>query len=129
MYVHSPGCEALNRARQIEPAPRVRAARGDNDTFLGYDFSAGYTSLERDPSDDEPDGAEPGPGTADDGLLTLWRRRRAARRAAAEAGRDAAAEADVDRLLAKISADGADSLTYAERRTLRKATARFRTRR
>ena len=32
--------------REIEPPPRVRAGRPD-DTFLGYDFSEGYTSLER----------------------------------------------------------------------------------
>ena len=111
------------------PAPRRREEK--DDTFLGYDFSAGYTSLDRsadaDEGADDPEPAAPPPG-GPAGLLAVWRAHRAARAAAREAERDRAAEADVDRLLAKISAEGGDSLTAAERRTLRRAAARFRTR-
>ena len=116
-------------AREVVPPPRV-AARREDDTFLGYDFSAGYTSLDRSAGQGETadhDSQADSPDAAD-GFFAVWRRHRAAKHAAREAERDAAAEADVDRLLAKISADGPDSLTAAERRLLRRAAARFRTR-
>ena len=119
-------------AREVAPPPRPRVTRED-DRFLGYDFSAGYTSLDRSAGADEGEEEDEAPARAAEpdpaeGFFAVWRRHRAAKRAAREAEADAAAEADVDRLLAKISAEGAASLTAAERRALRRAAARFRTR-
>ena len=129
-------------ARDARPAPRPRRRERrerERETFLGYDFSAGYTSLDRSAGDsddseafDAPDQddqvPEPSPPGGVGGFLAVWKQHRAARQAAREAELDRAAEADVDRLLAKISHEGEASLTAAERRALRRAAARFRTR-
>ena len=143
-------------ARVPPPRPPAPRPRPERDTFLGYDFSAGYTSLERsaEPPGElggaggedrgnrpaEPDLAHDAPvedrlgeplGSAAPrvGPLAAWRLARAARRAAAEADLDRAALRAVDDLLAKISRSGADSLTPDERRTLTRAADRLRDRR
>ena len=122
-------------ARRTVRRPRPRRERVRDDTFLGYDFSAGYTSLPGDErqgeadgqADAEPDEVPPGgrePGET--GWATQWRSRRDAARRRRERERREAAEADVDRLLRKISAEGEAALTAAERRTLKRASAAFR---
>lgn len=80
---------------------RVRMLEADAG-FAGYDFSRGYAGLEM---DERPD---PRPG-----------RREVRRRE-----REAAERAEVDRILAKISCSGMDSLSRAERRVLARATKR-----
>lgn len=86
---------------------------------FGYDFSQGYTSLER----DTPTG-DRGP--------SFWERRRA-RKAAARAEREAALreehQREIDRILNKVHISGIKSLTGKERRLLEEETQRQRAKR
>jgi len=87
------------------------------DNFLGYDFSQGYTSLERDAEEKKP---EKRPG-----FLQRWREKRRAEKERREREREAEVQAEVDRLLQKIKDEGMESLTEAERRELKRASALF----
>jgi len=88
---------------------------------FGYDFSAGYTSLER---DDEP---RPRPKKKV-GPITRWWQARKARRIAAEAAQRQRDEERMEELLGKIAATGMGSLTDEERRFLERFSARYRDR-
>lgn len=92
----------------------------EDDAVFGYDFSAGYTSLER----DEPETVrEPSPGP-----LQRWRAERDRRRREREQTERAAAESELDRLLEKISrVGGVDKLSPDEQRTLKRLSSKFRT--
>jgi len=83
---------------------------------FGYDFSQGYTSLDR-----GFDESQSKPGFFD---------RRRAKKAAAQAGRDRQREEEhqreVERILKKVSTDGIASVTAKERRFLQKETERKR---
>ncbi|NNJ25971.1 hypothetical protein [Alienimonas chondri] len=121
---------ARERRQRPRPAPRPR----ENDTFLGYDFSAGYTSLERDETDessaasgqDEFETAAYEQAAAAPGSLADWRRQREEARRERERDEQRREALEVDRLLRKISAEGERALTAAERRTLTRAAARLR---
>ena len=89
---------------------RLYQLESDDGPF-GYDFSAGYTSLEK---DDEP---PPKPKRA--GWFTRWRQARRARKLQREAEERAADEERMDQLLEKIGRTGKESLTDEERRFLR----------
>jgi Zn-dependent protease len=85
---------------------------------FGYDFSAGYTSLEKDD--------EPPPQPKRKGWFARRREARAARRAAAEAEERRAEAQRVDELLEKIARSGKASLTDEEQRFLERVSARRR---
>jgi Zn-dependent protease len=85
---------------------------------FGYDFSAGYTSLEKD------DEAPPRPKKV--GWLRRWRLARAARRLHRENEERARDEERMDQLLEKIARTGKESLTDDERRFLERMSARRR---
>jgi Zn-dependent protease len=85
---------------------------------FGYDFSAGYTSLEKDD--------EPPPKPKKVGWFTRWRQARRARRMAREAEERARDEERMDQLLEKIARTGKESLTDEERRFLERVSARKR---
>jgi Zn-dependent protease len=87
---------------------------------FGYDFSAGYTSLERDD--------EPPPRPKRQGFLTRWLQARKARKIQREAEQRAADEERMDQILAKIAESGKSSLTDDERRFLERYSARYRPR-
>ena len=87
---------------------------------FGYDFSAGYTSLEK---DDEPPPKPKRPGT-----LTRWWQARKARKMQRENEQRARDEERMDQLLAKIAESGKNSLTDEERRFLERVSARYRNR-
>jgi hypothetical protein len=89
-------------------------AEAYEDGFLGYDFSQGYTSLER--------------GQSSSGFLDEWKERRQAERQARDAQRRVELEQQVDALLAKVHEGGLQSLTAAERRLLRRASEELRDR-
>jgi hypothetical protein len=90
------------------------------DTFLGYDFSQGYTSLERqsDESSRESSGS----------WWRRWQQRRRKQQSEREQARLADLEQELDVLLAKVHESGLDSLTAAERRRLREASEALRDR-
>ena len=85
---------------------------------FGYDFSAGYTSLEK----DEEAPAKP----KKIGWYKRWRQARTARRIQAEADERARDEERMDQILEKIARAGKESLTDDERRFLERVSARKR---
>jgi Zn-dependent protease len=94
---------------------------GDESTF-GYDFSQGYTSLERGEQPQRP------PRKRRPNFIQRWLARRAALRKQREEEERAAEELRLDELLAKVQRDGKDALTSEERRFLERVSARYRNR-
>jgi Zn-dependent protease len=92
---------------------------GDESTF-GYDFSQGYTSLER--------GEQPQRRRRRPNFIQRWLQRRAARKKQREEETRLAEEQCLDELLAKVQRDGKDALTTEERRFLERVSARYRNR-
>jgi hypothetical protein len=86
---------------------------------LGYDFSQGYTSLERD---------EPKPKPKRQGFLKRWLQARKIRKLQVEHEQQAADEERMDDLLDKIAKLGKDSLTDEERRFMERVSAKYRNR-
>src|SRR5439155_5641891 len=91
-----------------------------DDGPFGYDFSAGYTSLEKDD--------EPAPRPKRPGFFTRWWQARKARKLARELEQRQKDEQRMDQLLEKIAASGKNSLTDEERRFLERVSARYRNR-
>jgi Zn-dependent protease len=85
---------------------------------FGYDFSAGYTSLERD--------EEPPPRPKKPGFFARWWQARKARRMAREQEQQRQDEIRMDQLLEKIALHGKNSLTDEEKRFLERVSARKR---
>ncbi len=85
---------------------------GGEDAIFGYDFSQGYTSLER----DQP----PPPRRKRPNVLQRWLQRRAARKLQRDMERQAADERRMDLLLEKIQREGRHALTDEENRFLRR---------
>lgn len=95
----------------------AQVARQFDDSFMGYDFSQGYTSLEGEPSTV----AAPGPGP-----FERWRRQRAEKKREKDLLQKLQTERRVDELLEKVHQQGMNSLTEAERRFLQRASSRYR---
>lgn len=95
-----------------------------DESFLGYDFSQGYTSLER----SDGTGSSGGEKEASPGMLERWRTQReeARRQHAEEEEREM--EVRLDELLQKLHTQGESSLTPAEKRQLQEISARLRDR-
>lgn len=87
------------------------------ETFLGYDFSEGYTSLNRSHQSEEPTS-----------LIQRWRAKREETRRIREAERDLEVSENLDRILAQVHESGIDSLSPYDRKLLDSASERFRTR-
>jgi hypothetical protein len=90
------------------------------DGVFGYDFSAGYTSLEK----DDP----PPPQPKKVGPIKRWLQARQARRIAREQEEKARDEERMDQLLDKIARLGKEALTDEERRFMERVSARYRNR-
>ncbi len=94
---------------------------GGEDPLLGhYDFSQGYTSLER----DEP----PPPRVRRQSWWQRWTQQRTARKIQREQEQREAEEKRMDELLDKIQRLGRDSLTAEEQRFLKRVSERYRNR-
>lgn len=101
---------------------QMRTADTLDDSFMGYDFSQGYTSLERSNKSGQSTGRRR------QGWLERWReRRRAAKELRARLDAEQAQQ-QLDEILAKVHLNGIESLTDAERRQLNRASARLRDR-
>lgn len=87
------------------------------ENFLGYDFSQGYTSLERDTEEPRPQKRP--------GFLQRWREKRKTEKERRARERDTALQAELDSLLQKIQDEGIDALTDAERHRLQQASDLF----
>jgi len=94
----------------------AQVSRSYDDSFMGYDFSQGYTSLEVG-DDREAHHA---------GLFERWRRERAEKKRQREQLQKIETERRLDELLAKIHEQGKDSLTADERRFLQRASSQYR---
>jgi hypothetical protein len=93
---------------------------GGEEQLFGYDFSQGYTSLER----DQP----PPPRRKQPNFFQRWMQKRAQRKLQREQETREAEERRMDELLEKVQRDGLQSLTDEERRFLTRVSARYRNR-
>jgi hypothetical protein len=84
---------------------------------MGYDFSQGYTSLER---------SEKTRPAARQGLLQRWLERRRAERQNRNEQQKQLVDQQLDAILAKVHELGMGALTPAEKRLLRRASERYR---
>ncbi len=91
---------------------------GAEDSALGYDFSQGYTSLER-----EPVHRRKRPN-----FYQRWQQRRAARRLQREQDLREAEERRMDELLEKVQRFGLPALSDEERRFLKRVSDKYRNR-
>jgi Zn-dependent protease len=90
-----------------------------DETVLGYDFSEGYTSLER------PQEARPVPAP---GILQRWIEQRRENRRRRTAETEAEEERRVDEVLAQLNEVGIDALSVADRQLLERVSRRYRQR-
>jgi Zn-dependent protease len=91
---------------------------GSEDSVFGYDFSQGYTSLER----DQP------PRRRRPNAFQRWLARRAQRRMQQEMEQREAEERRMDELLEKVQREGLQALSDEERRFLTRVSAKYRNR-
>ena len=90
----------------------------EDDSFLGYDFSEGYTSLDR----SAPPAVSTQSAESQRGLLDQWRERRRQNREQALRRQQEEAEQQLDELLAKVHAQGMGSLTSREQQLLKQVS-------
>jgi len=94
----------------------------NEESFMGYDFSEGYTSLARtEEADDDDD-------EAGLGILDRWKTRREEEKLLREAEEQAQEEQQLDRILEKLHSTGRDALTVRELTILNRVSARLRQR-
>jgi stage IV sporulation protein FB len=94
---------------------------GGEESLFGYDFSQGYTSLERDQAPAAPRKKRPN-------FLQRWFQRRAHRKLQRAQELQEADERRMDELLEKIARAGKQSLTDEEQRFLKRVSDRYRNR-
>jgi Zn-dependent protease len=98
---------------------RREAGEEEDDRFFDYDFSAGYTSLER--AAEAADDAETGP-------FSQWLEERKAARQRRQREREVEDEQRVDEILARLHAQGMASLSAEDKALLQRVSARYRSR-
>jgi stage IV sporulation protein FB len=101
---------------------RVVLESGGEESLFGYDFSQGYTSLER----DHPPSAAPPRRRLN--WFQRWSQRRAARKLLRETEQREAEERRMDELLEKVQRHGLPALSDEERRFLKRVSDRYRNR-
>jgi Zn-dependent protease len=99
----------------------IQLETGSEDTLFGYDFSQGYTSLER----DQPTAA---PRKKRANFIQRWLQRRRAAKLQREQEQAAADERRMDELLEKIQREGKQALTDEENRFLKRVADKYRNR-
>jgi Zn-dependent protease len=108
----------IHQVSQWTPPPEP------DDSFLGYDFSEGYTSLNRTEfSDRETEDEDSGFG-----ILERWKTRRDDERAVRESEVREMDEQQLDIILEKLHTEGRDSLSARELAILNRVSARLRQR-
>jgi Zn-dependent protease len=101
----------------LQESFHLQSSESFDDSFMGYDFSQGYTSLER------SDRKKP---ERQSGLLARWlEMRRAEKQRRLDRQREQV-DQQLDGILAKVHECGLGALTPAERRLLKRASERFR---
>jgi len=103
---------------------RFEEHRAENSTsedeLFGYDFSQGYTSLER--------STEARPVETRSGLLARWLRDRRESRRRRQQQLESEEDGRVDEILARLHKDGIQRLSDQDRQLLRRVAARYRSR-
>jgi hypothetical protein len=94
---------------------------GGEDALLGYDFSQGYTSLERDQPAPRRRRRRPN-------FWQRWWQRRVQRKLQRQQEQREAEERRMDELLAKVQQKGLQSLSDEERRFLKRVSDKYRNR-
>lgn len=119
----------LNREESFRSRMSVESY---DESFMGYDFSEGYTSLERSAPLEEEDALEPedeNGGKLSAGPLQRWKERRLAEKQERDRQLEEEAEQQLDEILSKLHDKGMESLSEAERRVLEMASNRYREKR
>ncbi len=93
---------------------------GGEEALFGYDFSQGYTSLER--------GEAPAPKPKKPNFFQRWLQKRAQKKQQREQEEREVEERRLDELLDKVQRDGLQSLTEEERRFLNRVSSRYKNR-
>jgi len=101
-------------------ALKLKSLEAEEGPF-GYDFSAGYTSLDKDEEDENPK-----PRPKKQGFLKRWMQARTAKRLRQEAAQRQQDDERMDQLLEKIARTGKQSLTDDDRRFMERVSARYR---
>ena len=102
-------------ARKAEQIP----ASSNEDDFLGYDFSEGYSTFEQ---------VTPTSTKTPSGPIVSWWDRRRRDREDRQRLQEAAEDGRVDEILSRVHEGGIDSLSAEERDILRRASLRYRNR-
>lgn len=102
----------------LQESYQLQATESYDDSFMGYDFSQGYTSLERSEAANKPKRRA--------GLLARWLARRRAGKQQRLQEQTQHTEQQLDAILAKVHERGLTSLTLAEKRLLKRASNRYR---
>ncbi len=100
----------------------IALENGSEEGPFGYDFSQGYTSLERDQIT-----AAPQPRRKQN-WWQRWRQKQAAKKLQREQEQREAEERRMDELLAKVQREGMGALTEEEKRFLKRVSDRYRNR-
>jgi Zn-dependent protease len=93
----------------------------DEERLFDYDFSAGYTSLERSTESPETDDMESGP-------FSQWLEERKAARQRRQREKEQEDELRVDEILIRLHAQGMSSLSPDDKALLQRVSARYRSR-
>ena len=100
----------------------------EEDTVFGYDFSQGYTSLERGLDEDEDIEADPELAVPPMGILGRWIEKRKESQRQREIEQEAEDERRVDEILARLHEQGMRSLSKEDRALLNRVSERYRSR-
>ena len=101
----------------MQESVQMRSGESYDESFMGYDFSQGYTSLER---------SEEQPAPRRQSAISRWKEKRQKERTRRQQEQEMEDARLLDQLLDKVHAQGMDSLTDAERRDLDRVSARIR---
>jgi len=103
----------------LQESFQMQATESYDDSFMGYDFSQGYTSLEK---------SETARPERRLGLLARWLARRKADKQRRQQDFEQQTEKQLDAILAKVHERGLTSLTPSEKRLLKRASNRYKSR-
>lgn len=98
---------------------QLQQSEAYDDSFMGYDFSQGYTSLERDNEEEK---------VKRPGMIARWKERRRVEKERKRFEQEIEDERRLDELLEKVHQHGMESLSSTERRQLERSSNRYRER-
>ena len=101
----------------------------EGEGIFGYDFSQGYTSLNRDQDEDDDEGPKTKPKKQKQpGFISRWLQTRRDRRKQREEQEKMAEQSRMDDLLDKVHREGLQSLSDEERKFMNRVSAKYKNR-